>query len=197
MFLIVAGGFELQKFGFDAKPPQAAASNENETKKVRAYVFIDTAEVLFDGAKSNAILNFKNFGTTPAYDVVGWIKTSVVNPADPIVLNPMPRVDVGNRDSKVTVGPQGTFRLSQAADFNEIMPKEEVATLIARLKKEKAFSLPAVTLCTEMRSTGGGRLRSNSEPSAKVIYGLSKQPATATVNANFHSQRYDAFLCGR
>jgi hypothetical protein len=141
--LLLLGTLQWQHLIEENEPSKVDEAKAISQKQLRAYIFIETGEVIFDGAKSNVILNFKNFGATPAYDLVGWIKTGIRNPADPVILNPMPRPDAEARDSKTTVGPQGTFRLSQNDDLNDFLPKEEVEKLLVRL--EKGESLFVVT----------------------------------------------------
>jgi hypothetical protein len=85
VFLIVAGALELQKFASEADKPKIKENPQ------RAYVFPDHSEVAnVTGSPVTAIVNIKNSGQTPAYEVTWRVKfvVAMIEDESKIVIDP-------------------------------------------------------------------------------------------------------------
>lgn len=86
-----------------------ALAEDTARRQLRAYICVNTAALeLFSSNMPSAIVNFKNCGQTPAYDVRVWIHTWIAHyPLTEIL--PTPPEDF--QMSSNTIGPGGTTQM--------------------------------------------------------------------------------------
>jgi hypothetical protein len=121
-------------------------AKHNAERQLRAYVFIESVEMITVGRIVRAVLSIKNFGQTPAYDLIVYIGMSSRGASDVFV---PPRPDDIELD-KLPVGPGMSISTSNQfevpADNNDLLPAldhgQAVVYVYGRVDYVDAFKVP-------------------------------------------------------
>ncbi len=119
-------------------------AEKNAKRQLRAYICLESAEVTLPNGQPLALVNFKNFGETPAYEVHGWIAVE----AGPHPLQgslPIPTDKMVK--PKTTVGPKSGFgypgrrktHLFTGAEIATISGKSAALYVYGRVEYRDAF----------------------------------------------------------
>ena len=88
----------------DAATAQAKISEDTEKRQLRAYVFVDKASVTLDGLTLRGVVDLKNAGQTPAYDLVVKSLLQTDEAGKPFIPKPFDKVEL----DRTILGPGGS-----------------------------------------------------------------------------------------
>jgi hypothetical protein len=123
-FIFIATIRSIQEAGraADAATAQAKTAADTEKRQLRAYVFVDKASVTLDGRTLKGIVDLKNAGQTPAYELITRSRIETDEAGKPFTPKPLDNVApsrgilgpamVGNPQAELTLPPENTAVLA-------------------------------------------------------------------------------------
>jgi hypothetical protein len=133
-------------FLYNATRNLVSGAEETAERQLRAYVFVENVEMITEGRIVRAVLSIKNFGRTPAYDLVIYVGMSSRGFGDVFV---PPEPDEIKLD-KLSIGPAMSISASNQfevpAGNNDLLPGldrgEAVVYVYGRIDYIDAFKIP-------------------------------------------------------
>lgn len=144
--LISAEAAKAAKESADVARDAVRLAEKTAERQLRAYVFVESVEMITEGRIVRAVLSIKNSGQTPAYDLVVYVGISSRGSSD-VFVPPKPD-DI--RLDKISVGPGMSISTSNQfevpAENNELLAALDrgaaVVYVYGRINYSDAFKVP-------------------------------------------------------
>jgi hypothetical protein len=102
---------------------QSKISADTERRQLRAYVFVSAASLQPDGQKLHLLVDIKNSGQTPAYDLITKFGLEFDNPGGPSKLKALDSVAMPVAPATVAPGGNMVIRLdNDLTNYPDVLP---------------------------------------------------------------------------